>query len=163
MDAFALSLSYGIKNVSIKNVIITALTVGLFHFFMPLLGSFIGTPLFEYTIIKPRFVLFLVFLLLSIDMFTQFFEEKPKIRELNIIGTLFFALSVSFDSLSVGLGLKYIYDNISIALLSFCIISAIFTTLGFFLGKKLSEKIGKYSFLAGSISLFLYSIWILTK
>lgn len=163
MDAFALSLSYGIKHVSIKNVIITAITVGLFHFFMPLLGSLIGVPLFEYTIIKPRFILFLVFLLLSIDMFTHFFEEKPKVRELNVIGTLFFAASVSFDSLSVGLGLKYIYDNILIALLSFCMISAFFTALGFFLGKKLSEKIGRYSFLAGSITLFLYSIWILTK
>ncbi len=163
MDAFALAISYGIKNVSIKNVIITAITVGIFHFFMPLLGSFIGTPLFEYTIIKPRLVLFLVFLILSLDMFIQFFEEKPKIRELNVIGTLFFAVSVSFDSLSVGLGLKYIYDNILIAIFTFCIISAFFTTMGFILGKKLSEKIGKYSFLVGSITLFFYSIWILTK
>lgn len=163
MDAFALSLSYGIKQVPIKKIIITALTVGIFHFFMPLLGSIIGTPLFSYTIIKPRIVLFLVFLLLSIDMFTHFFEEKPKIRKLNIIGTLLFAISVSFDSFSVGLGLTYIYDNILIALLSFCSISATFTCLGFWLGKKLSEKIGKYSFLAGSVTLFLYSIWILTK
>lgn len=163
MDAFALSLSYGIKKIPMKNIILTALAVGMFHFFMPLLGSIIGTPLFEYTIIKPKIVLFLVFLLLSIDMFTHFFEEKPKIRNLNLIGTLFFAFSVSFDSFSVGLGLRYIYDNILIALLSFCIISATFTSLGFWLGKKLSEKIGKYSFLAGSITLFLYSIWILTK
>ena len=64
MDAFALSLSYGIKQVPIKKIIITALTVGIFHFFMPLLGSIIGTTLFSYTIIKPRIVLFLVFLLL---------------------------------------------------------------------------------------------------
>lgn len=163
MDAFALALSYGIKNVSIKNVVITAVTVGLFHFFMPFFGSIIGAPLFAYTIIKPRIVLFLVFLLLSIDMFTHFFEEKPKLRELNVIGTLFFAISVSFDSFSVGLGLKYIYDNVLIAVSSFCLISAFFTTLGFFLGKKLSEKIGRYSFLVGSISLFLYSVRILTK
>ncbi len=163
MDAFALALSYGIKNVSIKNIIITAMTVGLFHFFMPLFGSIVGAPLFTYTIIKPRFVLFLVFLLLSIDMFTHFFEEKPKIKKLNIIGTLFFAMSVSFDSFSVGLGLKYIYDNILACLFTFCMISAIFTCLGFWLGKKLSQKIGKYSFLLGSITLFLYSIWILTK
>lgn len=163
MDAFSLSLTYGIRHARFKTVIITAVTVGLFHFFMPLIGNFIGIPLFEYTIIKPRFVLFFVFLLLSIDMFTHFFEEKPKIRELNVIGTSFFAMSVSFDSLSVGLGLRYIYDNVLVALFTFCIISALFTCLGFWLGKKLSEKIGKYSFLAGSITLFLYSIWILTK
>ena len=47
-------------------------------------------------------------------MFMHFFEEKPKIRPLNMIGTLLFALSVSFDSFSVGIGINYIYDNILI-------------------------------------------------
>lgn len=163
MDAFALAFSYGIKNISIKNIIITALTVGIFHFFMPLFGNMIGTSLFSYTIIKPKIVLFIVFLLLSIDMFTHFFEEKPKVRNLNLIGTIFFATSVSFDSFSVGLGLSYIYNNVLICLITFCLISSIFTCIGFFLGKKVSEKIGKYSFLIGSITLFLYSIWVLTK
>lgn len=163
MDAFALALSYGINRLNIKSVILTAITVGLFHFFMPLIGNVIGISLFEYTIIKPRFVMFLVFLLLSLDMFIHFFEEKPKLRRLNVIGILLFALSVSFDSLSVGLGIRYIYDNLLIVLISFCLISAFFTLLGFWLGKKLSQKIGQYSFLVGSITLFLYSIWILTK
>ena len=163
MDAFALSLSYGIKKLNIKNIVITAITVGLFHFFMPLIGNYIGFSLFEYTLIKPKFVLFLVFLILCIDMFSHFFEEKPKIRNLNILGTLIFAISVSIDSLSVGLGICYIYDNILLVVSSFCIISSIFTLLGFWLGKKLSQKTGKYSFLVGSITLFFYSIWILTK
>ena len=42
MDAFSLAFSYGIKSISKKNVIITAITVGLFHFFMPLLGNMVG-------------------------------------------------------------------------------------------------------------------------
>lgn len=163
MDAFALALSYGIKNIKLKNVIITAITVGLFHFFMPLLGNYVGVSLFEYTIIKPKYVLFAVFLILSIDMFTHFFEENPKIRPLNIIGTLIFAISVSFDSFSVGIGINYIYDNIIMTVLSFCIISGIFTVLGFWLGKKINKRIGKYSFLLGSLTLFLYSLVVLTK
>lgn len=163
MDAFALALSYGIKKVSKKNVIITALMVGLFHFFMPLIGNVLGTTLFEYTIFKPKIILFSVFLLLSIDMFIHFFEKEEKVRELNLIGTLIFAFSVSFDSLSVGIGIRYLYDNILFVVSMFCAISAFFTLLGFYLGKKLSKKIGKYSFLIGSITLFLYSIWILTK
>ncbi len=163
MDAFALALSYGIKKVSIKNVIITALTVGLFHFFMPLIGNLIGISIFEYTIIKPKYVLFMVFLILSIDMFAHFFEEKPKIRPLNLLGTIIFSLSVSFDSFSVGIGINYMYDNILLVVLSFCIISSLFTFLGFFLGEKMSKSIGKYSFLIGSITLFLYAFFILTK
>lgn len=163
MDAFALALSYGIKQVRLKTVVTTAITVGLFHFFMPLLGNVVGVPLFEYTVIKPRIVLFIVFLILSVDMFIHFFEEKPKIRALNIIGTILFAFSVSFDSFSVGLGLSYLYDNIILAVSAFCVVSAMFTLLGFEMGKRLSEKIGKYAFLIGSLTLFVYALWILTK
>ena len=61
MDAFALAIAYGIEKVKSKNIIITAIIVGLFHFFMPLIGNYLGISLFEYTIIKPRYVLFLVF------------------------------------------------------------------------------------------------------
>ncbi len=163
MDAFALALSYGIKQVCFKTVVTTAITVGIFHFIMPLLGNFVGIPLFEYTLIKPRIALFIVFLILSIDMFIHFFEEKPKIRPLNIIGTIFFAFSVSFDSFSVGLGLSYLCDNVFLAVSTFCFISAFFTFLGFELGKRLSKKIGKYAFLIGCVTLFGYSLWILTK
>ena len=151
MDAFSLALSYGIKSISKKNVIITAITVGLFHFFMPLLGNMVGISLFENTFIKPKYVLFIVFLLLSVDML------------LNVFGTLFFAISVSLDSFSVGIGINYLYDNILFVVSSFCIISALFTFLGFYLGRKINNKIGKYSFLLGSITLFIYSLLVLTK
>lgn len=163
MDVFALAFSYGIKNISIKNIIITAITVGIFHFFMPLFGNIIGTSLFSYTIINPRIILFIVFLILSIDMFTHFFEENKEVRNLNLLGIIIFAISVSFDSFSIGLGLSYLYDNVLACLTIFCLISSIFTCIGFFLGRKLSEKVGKYSFFLGSIMLFMYSIWILTK
>lgn len=163
MDAFALSLSYGIGNLSKRNMIVTAITVGIFHFFMPLIGNVVGLPLFEYTLIKPRYVLFVVFLILSIDMIIHFFESEEKRIELNFIGTLLFAISVSFDSFSVGLGISYIYDNILLVVSSFCLISMIFTFLGFILGKKISNKIGKLSFLLGGVILFLYSLLVLTN
>lgn len=163
MDAFSLAFSYGINKLSKKSVFITAITVGIFHFFMPLIGNFIGVSIFDYTIIKPRYVMFFIFLLLSIDMFAHFFEEKPKIRTLNPLGIILFSSSVSFDSLSVGIGLSYLCDNLLLALITFCLISFTFTLLGFFLGKILSNKVGKYSFLVGSITLFIYSIFVLTN
>lgn len=79
MDAFSLAFSYGINKLSKKSVIITAMTVGLFHFFMPLIGNFIGISIFDYTIIKPRYVMFFIFLLLSIDMFTHFLKKNLKL------------------------------------------------------------------------------------
>lgn len=163
MDAFTLAMSYGIKKISIKKVILTSIVVGIFHFFMPLIGDKIGVNLFEYTFIKPKIIMFLVFLILSFDMFLSFFKKKEEVNDLSMFGTVLFAFSVSFDSLTVGLGIRYLYDNIILSVSIFCIISAILTLFGFFFGKKLSKSIGNYSFLFGSIILFLYSIGILTN
>ena len=75
MDAFALSISYAINKISLKKAILTAVFVGIFHFFMPLLGNMIGFSLFNYTLFKPKLILFVVFLILSIDMIIHFFEK----------------------------------------------------------------------------------------
>ena len=83
MDAFSLAFSYGIKGIHLKKIVITAITVGLFHFFMPLLGNYLGVSLFSYTILKPKFIMFFVFFLLSLDMITHFFDDKEKIRKLD--------------------------------------------------------------------------------
>ena len=163
MDAFALALSYGLNKISKKSIALTALFVGIFHFFMPLLGNLVGISLFEYTVFKPKYILFMVFLILSVDMFMHFFEEKPKLRVLNVIGIILFSFSVSFDSFSVGLGINYLYDNIILCVLTFSVISLLFTLFGFILGKVISRKIGKYSFIMGAITLFMYSLWVLTK
>ena len=163
MDAFALAISYGIKKLSKKQIIFTAISVGIFHFFMPLLGSFVGISLFEHTLFKPRYVVFFIFLLISISMFFDFFEDSKELKTLNLLGIIIFSFSVSLDSFSVGLGLKYIYDSIILSVSLFSIISFMFTLTGFVLGKALNKKIGRYSFLFGSVSLFLYSMWVLTK
>lgn len=162
MDAFTLAFSYGIKKVDNKSLIITSIVTGIFHFIMPLIGNIIGIPLFEYTLIKPRYILFLVFLIISIDMFINFFNENPKLRNLNIAGIILFAFSVSFDSFSVGLGINYICSNVVLSVSIFCFVSMLFTFLGFMLGKFLSQKIGKYAFLFGSLVLFIYSLVLLT-
>ena len=162
MDAFTLAFSYGIKKVDNKSLVITSIVTGIFHFIMPLMGNIIGIPLFEYTLIKPRYILFFVFLIISIDMFINFFNENPKLRNLNIAGIILFAFSVSFDSFSVGLGINYICSNVVLSVSIFCFVSMLFTFLGFMLGKVLSQKIGKYAFLFGSLVLFIYSLVLLT-
>ena len=54
MDTFSLSLAYGmlkLKNSIIKQI---SITVGIFHFFMPLLGDFLG-EYFKYYKYKVNF------------------------------------------------------------------------------------------------------------
>ena len=105
--------------------------------------------------------MFIVFFILSINMFLSFFEKDKRLINLNVIGVILFAFSVSLDSFSVGLGLSYLSDNIILSSLIFCIISATITNLGFVLGKKISDKYGKYPSLIGSIILFLYFIHLI--
>ena len=96
-------------------------------------------------------------------MIIHFFEEEHKLTKLNLFGILFFALSVSLDSFSVGIGLEYIYSNILASVITFSVVSMIFTLIGFKLGNKISEKLGKYSFFVGSAILLIYSVLVLTK
>ena len=42
MDAFSLAIAYGTNNIEKKKILILSISVGLFHFFMPVLGSLIG-------------------------------------------------------------------------------------------------------------------------
>lgn len=161
MDAFCLSLSYGILNVKLNKMIITSIIVGVFHFFMPLLGNKFGILLFNYVYIKPKYILFFVFLYLSINMILSFFAKNKKPSNLNMIGIILFAISVSLDSFSLGIGITYLYENVYLSCLLFCIISMVFTLIGFLLGNKLSYKIGKYSYLLGGLILLIYSIIII--
>lgn len=163
VDAFVLALSYGIYNISLKKMLITSLVVGTFHFFMPLLGSFIGNSLFSYTYIKPNIIMALIFIILSIDMFIHFFSKEEKLRDLSLLGIIIFAYSVSFDSLSIGIGLKYIFNSTLMPISCFTMVSATFTLLGFKLGNILNRKLGKYSFLLGSLCFMFYSFYVLTN
>ena len=61
MDACALSISYAINKIALRKAILTAIFVGIFHFFMPLLGNITGFSLFNYTLFKPKIILFIVF------------------------------------------------------------------------------------------------------
>ena len=163
MDAFALSMSYGVLKASKKQALITAFNVGIFHFLMPYFGNKFGNFLFEYVAIRSKYILFLVFFLLSINMIISFFDKNKKMPNLNVFGVAFFAFSVSLDSFCAGLTLNYIVEDVILACITFSVISFIMTLIGFFLGKYANKMIGRYSYLIGGTSLLLYSIWVLTK
>ncbi len=130
---------------------------------MPLIGNKIGGSLFSYTLVKPNIILFIVFLFLSLDMFISFFEKEKTNNCFNLVNIITFSFSVSFDSFSVGLGIDYLFNDKILALSCFSIVSFLFTFLGFFVGKSLSKKVGKSSFLIAGLTLLIYSIKMLTK
>lgn len=158
MDAFSLALAYGTNKPSKKSVFVLSLLVGLFHFFMPNIGSLIGHSVLKGFILYGNIITGLVFLFLTIQMIMSF-KEKEEVSSLtSFIEILMFSLAVSVDSFTIGIALSLEDNNLILAGIIFSIISFLFTFSGLVLGRFLSEKSGNISKVIGVIILFIFTI-----
>ena len=155
MDAFSLSLSLGTTNPNFKCIIKTSITIGIFHFFMPIIGYIIGLY-FNTKINNINILTAIIFLLLSIEIYRK--RNNEEISILTNINILLISLSVSIDSLSVGIALGLNNEYIYLASIIFSILSFIFTYIGLILGKKLKLKYKNISTYIGIILLLLVSL-----
>lgn len=158
MDTFSLSLTLGTVSEN-KLIKILPLFVGIFHFFMPLLGNIIGITLINLLNLASNIILGTVLIVLGINLAIHYFKDETAEINLNIIGILIFALSVSIDSFSVGLGINDITNNYYIASIIFALCSAAFTYLGIIIGKYSSKLIGKYAIILGIFLLLILGIF----
>lgn len=155
MDAFSLSLSLGTTNPTKKTIIKTSIIVGIFHFIMPLLGYFIGYA-FKYRITNINILTFVLFLILSIEMYKSKDEENNSI--LNNLTILLISFSVSIDAFTVGIAFGLNNEIILVSSTIFSITSALFTYFGLTLGKTLKSKYKKLSTYLGIILLLVVAI-----
>lgn len=158
MDTFSLSLTLGTVSEN-KLIKILPLFVGIFHFFMPILGNFIGITLINLLNLASNIILGTVLIVLGINLAIHYFKDESAEINLNIIGIIIFALSVSIDSFSVGLGINDITNNYYIASIIFALCSAAFTYLGIIIGKYSSKLIGKYAIILGIFLLLILGIF----
>ena len=98
MDAFSLSLAYGTLNLNRKDIILLSVVVGIYHFFMPLIGLFVGNFLLHIIKIDPDIIVFLVLLIIGMQMIIESFKKEDTIKYMNKIELLLFGLAVSIDS-----------------------------------------------------------------
>jgi len=161
MDAFSLSLIYGTNGLNKKDTFLLSAIVGIFHFFMPLIGIFFGNIISMYFILNLNLVVSIIFGIIGIEMLLSSFKEEELNISINLLGFLIFGLSVSIDSLTTGIGLSVINNNYFQCSTTFMIISGIFTYLGLILGNKLNNKLGSISTTIGGIILILLSIYYL--
>ena len=158
MDTFSLSLTLGTVSEN-KLIKILPLFVGIFHFFMPILGNIIGVTLINLLNLASNIILGTVLIVLGINLAIHYFKDETAEINLNIIGIIIFALSVSIDSFSVGLGINDITNNYYIASIIFALCSAAFTYLGIIIGKYSSKLIGKYAIILGIFLLLILGIF----
>jgi putative Mn2+ efflux pump MntP len=158
MDTFSLSLTLGTVSEN-KLIKILPLFVGIFHFFMPIIGNIIGITLINLLDLASNIILGTVLIVLGINLAIHYFKDETAEINLNIIGVIIFALSVSIDSFSVGLGINDITNNYYIASIIFALCSAAFTYLGIIIGKYSSKLIGKYAIILGIFLLLILGIF----
>ena len=107
MDAFSLSLAFGINNINKKDKILLSLIVAIYHFIMPLIGTYFSNLIIK--IIK-NINLIAGIILTYVGIETIITKENHSINN-NIQDYLLFGLSVSIDSLTIGIGLKAITNK----------------------------------------------------
>lgn len=159
MDTFSLSLGIGTTNLSPKRCLLFSVIVGIMHFLMPLLGDFIGEAIVNLFALKSNFLLGIILIYLAITMIIEIIHPEEKQKNMSILNMFLFAVGVSIDSFSTGLGLTAITENILLAITIFSITSFSFTFLGLTIGKYASHLLGIYAnifgaFLLISIGLF---------
>lgn len=162
MDAFSLALVYGIIGMSKKKKIFLSIIVGIYHFFMPLIGLSLGIFIDNISFINLHVIASIILIYIGIDLIISNFREEANLS-LTITGLFMFGLSVSLDSLTVGIGLKAITDNYFLSSLTFSICSLTFTYIGLILGNIIGKKIGTYSKVVGGIILIIMAIIMLIK
>ena len=138
MDAFSLSLSIGLNELSRIKRIIIPLTVGIMHFIMPLLGNLIGEEILNIININPKIIVSIILLYLAIAMFLERKKEKKVIIS-SMLSILLFSFSVSIDSFSVGIGLTGLTEHHFLSYIIFSLCSMCITHIGLIIGKYSSK------------------------
>ena len=158
MDTFSLSLSVGMFNTPNKKALELSIIVGLFHFIMPFLGMLLGEKIVQIFELKSDILLGFVLILIAIEMIIDLIRHEENKFNLTFLGMILFAVGVSIDSFSLGIGLKAIVTNKILAMSIFSCCSFLFTFLGVIVGRYASKILGVYANIIGIIILFILGL-----
>jgi len=158
MDAFSLSLAYGTLGLSKVEIRSLSSIVGIYHFFMPLIGMSVGTWILKIIPIPPELVVLIVLTVIGLQMILSSFSNEKEVKKLSLIELLSFGFAVSIDSFSIGLGLRTIYEVPVVCSIIFMLTSFLFTYFGLKMGKKINDKLGNISTRIGGVGLIIIGI-----
>lgn len=150
-DAFSLCLGIGIRGVRRLDVVRISVLIALFHIIMPLGGVITGQWMSGILGHITGYASGLLLVVLGGHMISSSLrgESSSLVNTATWWGTLFFALSVSVDSFSVGVSLGMFRSNLLHTILIFGLFGGVLAILGLLLGHKIGERIGEYGEAAG--------------
>ncbi|MDE6372646.1 MAG: manganese efflux pump MntP family protein [Clostridia bacterium] len=168
MDASCVSMTNAMteKNMRLIKAVLITLLFGIFQMIMPLIGYLIGSAFSKHLLTLIPLIALILLSALGLKSIIEVIVNKKKgkqIEEKKIgIGEIFIqAIATSIDALSIGV--LFIADNISSALLSFGIIGIItwgLSLIAFFIGKKFGKIMKNAAPIIGGIVLILVGLKI---
>lgn len=154
MDTFSLSLAISMTKKNVKSFL-PAITVGLYHFILPIVGTIISLKISNIININYNVLMGIVLLLISLSIIIEMIKKEESNYEPSFLGINFFALSVSIDAFAIGIS----FNEINVfASLIFFLFSSLFTYIGLRFGNYLNYKLGRLSNIIGLIVLLTLAI-----
>ena len=150
MDAFAVSICYGIKNsrFNLRHTLIVALFFGFFQFLMPLIGWGLSSAAHKYIEAYDHWVAFALLLGIGVKTIIDGFNSRDTQLKVHAMfdwkSLLLMGLAVSIDAFAVGISLKMVQVALWEVCLTVPVVVFLVSVLGVFLGfhsHKLVQKL----------------------
>lgn len=161
MDAFSVGLSLGIRGLVLRQSYVISLTIGLFHFLMPLVGIGIGRALSTVMGTIAVSIGGVLLCALGVSMVWSGLRGASayvSYRKTSYWSIVLLAFSVSVDSLSTGLSLGLFSTNTVLAASMLGIGGGVMAGIGVVIGQFASHWLGDYGELIGGAILFLFGM-----
>ena len=163
MDAFSLCVGIGMKGIRLLHVARISAAIAAFHVVMPLVGLFMG----QYVSALLGGVATMIggglLVLLGGHMIYNSLRggDAPSFNTGSLFGLLAFALSVSVDSLSVGVSLGMFATDLALTVLLFGTMGGLLSVLGLLIGRRVGQLTGEYGEALGGAVLLVFGILFL--
>lgn len=182
MDAFAAAICKGAstKQVSMQDIIYTALIFGVVETITPLMGWLMGHSAQTFIADYDHWIAFILLFILGIRMLRESLADDedafpcnpedcrrclrattPSKQNMGVL--LLTAIATSIDSMVVGVGLAFLDVNIWQTALAIGVATTIMAAVGMSLGKILGAKVGKRAELFGGLVLMGIGAFILVE
>ena len=163
MDAFSLSLAIGTIMDKPKKQLLLTILVGILHFLMPIIGTIIGGKIVLILNISMQILICAILTLIAFIMLSNVISTNKKDFNLSYLGILILAISVSFDSFSIGMGIRYFTYDLIFSGVLFALFSASFTYLGLRIGRYAKRYLDVVSNVIGALILIIIALISLCK
>lgn len=161
MDAFSVGLSLGIRGLVLRQAYVIGLTIGLFHFVMPLVGIGIGRVLSTVMGTIAVSVGGVLLCALGVNMVWSGLRGTPahvSYHKTSYWSIILLAFSVSVDSLSTGLSLGLFSTNTVLAASMLGIGGGVMAGIGLAIGRFAGHWLGDYGELIGGAILLVFGV-----